>query len=763
MYRIPVINQSTLFEDMNREALVQGKIEILDPVSSNQLTIWSYSDDEYSVMENPVILDIEGRVTQTVFCDRIVYCRVYKYEGLDENRHPIYSFVRDFYAGENENSESRDYVEGIEAMKDLDPAVNSSVNVIGYYNSSDCGLRTYVWDPNSTLDPDGGYVIKSDVSDTGRWLLNFDGEYIPSSYYGVYPGSEANINALASYVGVINGKKTAPGIYFIPGNYTFVTNFATTKKVMVDANTSFACTYFDCDSVDVKGQPTSPIADFIFNSGSQVAHSSWFRTLKIFWYCGADTLIIDNTNNFTNSVIDSEVSISNKTIMGTSRISATYSGSGKLHLTQCKIVGNKIFNTSDKVTFSNMTFRDEWFSQPANIDFVNNVSVRSTSMDIIELSNFSSETAYVNAISANGETRLNMQGRYMSSLTIPASVTEVLNVNCGTLICNIPSANISMTNVKATSANITCNLLTMDDSVVTFANEPNITTVGQFRNSTINGYTWSNAKAYSFTNCTVGINFNMATDNDSSAGSLVFTNCVFDSGKYMNVKHITMRDCVTNNLTMKIYPLKVSGVYYMNAILTGNTFVNTNPIEFTKFADDNCYEVVVNWDIQNNVFSGNSSGIECRYWQNRTGSNWDKVFIAPDDRSVIVYKGNTGACPNESTKGESTPAGMTPYQTIDIGGGINIYLYTRDLGRICPRYGWQESSTTYNKLYNVGTQSPATPMLIDTNDNMNVKVQNGVNYWQIARSYPDRNGDFFTLGVAIWILQLDSHDIIVFV
>ena len=58
MYRIPVINQSTLFEDINRNALVQGKLEILDPVSNNPLTIWSYTDDEYTVMTNPVILEI---------------------------------------------------------------------------------------------------------------------------------------------------------------------------------------------------------------------------------------------------------------------------------------------------------------------------------------------------------------------------------------------------------------------------------------------------------------------------------------------------------------------------------------------------------------------------------------------------------------------------------------------------------------------------------------------------------------------------------
>ena len=133
MYRIPIINQNERFLDINEEPLVSGKLEVLDPVSNNFLTVWTYSDDEYSVAENPVQLDVEGRVINTIFCDRIVYVRVYKYLGLDENRQPMYEFIRDYYAGENENSETREYVIGIEALKDLDPSVNSSVNVLGYY------------------------------------------------------------------------------------------------------------------------------------------------------------------------------------------------------------------------------------------------------------------------------------------------------------------------------------------------------------------------------------------------------------------------------------------------------------------------------------------------------------------------------------------------------------------------------------------------------------------------------------------------------
>ena len=159
MFRTPIINQNERFLDIDEEPLVNGKVEVLDPVSNNPLTIWSYSDDEYTVMVNPVRLDVEGRTPHTVFCDRIAYIRVYKYLGLDEYNQPMFEFVRDYYAGENENTESREYVVGMTAMKNLDPSVNSSVNVLGYYQLGDCGLRTYVWDPNSTLDADNGYVF----------------------------------------------------------------------------------------------------------------------------------------------------------------------------------------------------------------------------------------------------------------------------------------------------------------------------------------------------------------------------------------------------------------------------------------------------------------------------------------------------------------------------------------------------------------------------------------------------------------------------
>ena len=227
----PIINEQDLFLDINLQPLVNGKVEVLDPVSTNPLELWTYSDDEYTVATNPIRLDVEGRAPQTYFSDRLSYVRVYAYNGLDEDRHEIFEFVRDYICGEDEASESRDYVTGMESLRDLDPSVNSSVNVIGYFNAYDCPLRTYVWDPNCNQDVDNGYIVGSNVSDTGRWILLFDGEYLPSSYYGVYPGSEGNLSALASYPDKVGAslKPTAPGIWFVPGSYS--STFTTLKKL----------------------------------------------------------------------------------------------------------------------------------------------------------------------------------------------------------------------------------------------------------------------------------------------------------------------------------------------------------------------------------------------------------------------------------------------------------------------------------------------------------------------------------------------------
>jgi hypothetical protein len=659
MYRIPVINQSTLFEDIDRNALVQGKIEILDPVSNNPLTIWSYSDDEYTVMTNPVILDIEGRVPQTVFCDRIVYCRVYAFKGYDEHNQPIWEFIRDFYAGENENSESREYVVGLEALKDLDPTINSSVNVLGYFNAYDCPMRQYVWDPNCTQDADNGYIVASDVSATGRWILVFSGEYLPSSYYGVYPGKVANINALLSYVEYVGttSTKTAPGVWFVPGNYSVETNLQTTKRVMLDAGTSFSCQYFFCGNLKVIGEPQAAICDFDFYDPEQEAHSSWFRTMAGYLTCGAKKYIFDAKDNFLNHTLqNANYVLQNKIIEGQTRLPVTYNGDNcRITFNNCVINAERIFNSTDRLGFSYTEIHDHWWNNPANIDFYNNVAARSIAINSLVIDNFTNMTAYVNALGADGQQVIDMAGRSIYNLDLPLSVVELRNVHV-TNNANIAAngRNITIRNCQLDNAIITCNQLQVFDSRIYFNMEPSVS-AAWFNDSEIRaGSDFVNKAAqYICEDCTVGINFKRVTDNTSREGYLGFTRCAFENS-VIHSKTLVMKNCDCDGCTIKIYPYKDGDVYRMYCHFEGNRFISGVPIEFTKIDQingsyqDDVYEIVVNWSITNNFFAGNTEGLRCRYWQHRTGSNYGKTFIAWSNDNVIVYKDNTGDCPADN-------------------------------------------------------------------------------------------------------------------
>lgn len=655
MQRIPIINQEELFLDLNQEALVNGKVEILDPISNNPLDVWTYTDAEYTIATNPIRLSIEGRATQTIFSDRLSYIRVYKSLGIDEHNQEIFEFVRDYLAGFDENSESREYIIGMEALKDLDPTINSAVNVIGYYELGDCDTRQYVWDPNSQLDPDGGYVVASNVSSTGRWILQFNGEYLPSSYYGVWPGKTANINALLSYVEIINGKRTAPGVWFVPGDYNVTTNLQTTKRLLLDANTTFACQYFYCGNLRVIGEPQSAICDFDFYDPEQEAHSSWFRTIGGYLTSNAKKYIFDAKDNFVNKTLQGAVTLQNKIIEGQTRLPVTYTGNGKITFNNCVINAERIFNSTDILGFSYTNIHDHWWNSPANIDFYNKVSARTVALNNLIIDNFTNMTAYVNAMGANGEQVIDLAGRSIYNLDLPLSVVELRNVHV-TNNTNIAASgrDITVRSCQFDNASITCRYLTIFDSRIHFNMEPYATAVWCYNSEITSASDFTNkGTQYICEDCKIGVNFKRVTDNTSRDAYLAFVRCSFENNA-IETKTMVMKNCDCDGCTIKIYPYKDGDVYRMFCHFEGNRFISGNPIEFTKIDQingsyqDDVYEIVVSWAIMNNFFAGNTEGLRCRYWQHRTGSNYGKTFIAWSSDNVIVYKDNTGDCPADN-------------------------------------------------------------------------------------------------------------------
>ena len=223
----PIISEKDLFLDNERKIIPHGKIDVYDPISNTYLNVYTYDaqNDAYIPASNPIILNNESRPNATYFVDQMAYCQLYKYLGefmdpMTLQQSTNWEFVRSWYSSANKSDLKNDtVVTGIIDLRDTNPELGN-VTVVGYWNDHDCEARTYVWDENSVQADDGGYIIKNNDVDTGRWILQFDGEYLPSTYYGVYPGKENNINALLNYVSVIGSRNTAPGIYFIPGSYT---------------------------------------------------------------------------------------------------------------------------------------------------------------------------------------------------------------------------------------------------------------------------------------------------------------------------------------------------------------------------------------------------------------------------------------------------------------------------------------------------------------------------------------------------------------
>lgn len=385
MTYIPFISQDDLVLDNQQRKIPGAKIEVLDPISNNPVDIFVYdgSNDNYTITTNPIYLDVYSRPEHTYFAKQLVLCRLYKYRGnfsdpmIDDDTNN-WEFVREWNGCFQENEVKNDtIIYTFSALQDANTDLGS-VTVVGYWNQYDCEARTYVWDGSCVQTPDNGYIVKSNNKDTGRWILKFDGEYLPSTYYGVYPGREANINALLSYVDTVgsalSSRKTAPGVYFTRGTYTHGTSLSTAKKILLDADTQFTALgfLFTVGDIKVVGTPTHYICDFqirpyAYTGSACVAHSSWFRTIDKFLDCGAETLIWDRTDFFTNKQITGSHALYKQDLQIYKTWDYTYQTGAIVNINACNIEANQVFRfTNDYINFYDIKFNLDWFVVPSS-------------------------------------------------------------------------------------------------------------------------------------------------------------------------------------------------------------------------------------------------------------------------------------------------------------------------------------------------------------------------------------------------------------
>lgn len=649
---------------------VEGRLRICEHGTDVLATVYTLEGSDYIEAQNPCLVH-GGYPDASLFAELgILDIHLEKYIGTPGNmsvESPDSDFeqidVFEFGLDYDISQATANIVNTLGDLRNANPELGL-VTVTWYAEPGDCMPRQYIWDAAAQNEEDGGYVVRSDVSDTGRWILVWGDEVLPCTVYGVTPGDEGNMSLLLNYPDVVGSfqLKTAPIVRFPKGTYTSTVLYATNKQVAFDTGARFPSGSFDCPSIVLFGDPNSYIADFTFNTPNVTAHSSWFRTIDGFLSCGADELVVDSTNYFTNTQLKYARTLSNKTLVYPSnkRLPITYVNNGRLVLSHCDIDGVRVFNNTDKITFQYTDFKDDWFDN-SSIDFASNVICRSTSLNTIRLDNFKNTMNYINAMKYNGSTTIDLAGRSLNNWTNDFA-TEVRNAFVENFGISMGSTgDVTLVNVHSGSFGAACRYITIKGgSDIHFSNQPSASAVWAEDSRVGSAYKWSSPTTqFIAENCWIGIVFDYAQNNEVASSWLQFDRCTFQENVSISTKYLTMHNCTTYNNSIKIYPYKSEDKYRMYVDLQDNTFNNSTPIEFTKLKvdrwgqtqeDDDVYDIIVNWTIVGNTFTGNTEGLRCRYWQNRSGSYYGRTFIAWSDENSITYFGNVGKCPRDTAK-----------------------------------------------------------------------------------------------------------------
>ena len=657
---ISFLTQDDLILDNNRQIIPGAKIEVYDPISNNYIDIYTYdgSNEKYTVAPNPVYLNGQSRPEHTYFAKQLVLCRLYKYIGnfsdprVDDDTQN-WLFIREWNGAYTQDTVKNDtIVFGLDGLKSANPSLGS-VNVVGYYNDHDCEGRTYYWDANCTQTPDNGYIVKSNDKDTGRWILKFDGEYLPSTYYGVYPGHEANINALLTYVDAVGTAsiKTAPGVYLVRGNYTASSvALATSKKLLIDNDSSFTRASIS-SSTDIKiigGETNHFITDLY---GVKTAHSSWYKTLQGFLDSGAKELIFDETNNFTQApVMTKNTTLSNAHLVNNTNLYAGWMDFGTYTLTldRCIVDDHLFYPSTSRIYFQNMLVTDRYFIAPT----VQNIDISRIDCDDFnfKLCNFDNAEIYLKWVYQKGYTDIDMEGRMVVSdidfapsltglhnclfktLSLNDSSKSVYLENCQGILRSVNSANLIIYNCRLTlDTNLALaqsGLLNIKDSV--------ITGTGDIQAGADFGLMIEHSMIEPSITCP-----NVTNTNEQPYDVIVKGSTV---GK-LELKKLEM----TNS---KAGSVKIYGALNGTSALIGNVTLENNVIDDFGFFSVTNFESIVNnctfvqTRIINNTFN---NSFTCPFYV--TDSEGKKYeFISSIGAHNWLYRGNHGQCPIDSTQ-----------------------------------------------------------------------------------------------------------------
>ena len=648
----PIINQNDKF-------VAKGKIEVLDPISTNHIDVYTYNatDDSYTVVNNPIYLNGEGRSEHTYFVKQLAYLRLYKYLGnfsdpRTDDESANWQFVRDWFNSiELESSAGSNLdVYGLYGLMDADVSLGT-VDVVGYWTDDDCEKRTYVWDKTCTSQPDAGYVVQSNSTEEGRWILKFDGEYLPSTYYGVYPGHEENVNALLTYPSVVGSNEliTAPGVYFVSGNYNGSSvALVTEKKLLIDNESSFTrSSITSSNEITVIGGVTNHYITDLY--GVKVAHSSWYKTLQGFLDSGAKELIFDQNINVTQApVLTKNTTLHNVHLVNNTDMYAGWMGFNNFMLTldRCTVDDHLFYPSTSRIFFQNMLVTDRYFYAPT----VQNMDISRINCDDFNfnLCNFDNAAVYLKWMYQKGNTDIDMQGRLVSDIDFAPSLIGLHNCRFNTLTLNDSSKSVFLENCQGTIRSVNVKTLTINKCKLTI--DIDITLSGgilDIVDSELSGsgvFSAGNSYALNIerSNVSQNITFPYITNPATQYYDIIINNSNVTGT--IEVKKLTMTNSKAG--TVKIYGSVGSMPEIGNVKLENNVIDDFGFFKVTNFEStvNNC--TFVQTRIVNNTFN---NSFTCPFYVTDSVSN-KYEFISRTGAHDFLYRGNNGQCPIDSTQ-----------------------------------------------------------------------------------------------------------------
>ena len=644
-------------------APLHGRVTFYRHDTDELATIYTLEGQDFVQAANPQILDINGRLDDSVFFDcGIIDVRIEQYTGpegflsVDAPDEYFAAFDIFEYGIKLDDGGTIGHVETIADLREVSPDAKF-VWVNGYYAVGDAPSRLYYWDEASEDIEDGGYVVGSDVEGaTGKWILLWGDEVLPCTVYGVKPGTEANLAAFLDYPALVGSMslKTAPCLRFVRGQYTTAESQYTDRTLCFDTGAQFLnAPQITCPEVRTFGPVSGYIGNFKFASsgvGDAVAHSSWFKDASDFLECRAYHLVIDETNYFTNTSIQGVVEAKDALIEGNSHIAFTYAADSYIKFDNCKFNASAILNAStDYVRFLGCERwpREIWLNYTAasfefGTDASSRTQFRTTDANVLDISDFANPDIFIKSALANGATSIDLRGNTAQGFE-SSDVTEIKN--------GYFSTAVTLHNASVTVSNCSCSINVDTGAYVTLKGGE-IALYGAALLIESDGCDFTAGTAINpkdtqaeFRGGTFTGDIQMSDsdlDNGHDGRSVVFWNCrISDGANPFKLTNLMMHKCVCER-EIKIYPFIRNAVEKVDLSLVDNYFIGNFFLEFcnppTRDVVD-CSNVIIY--IVNNVFGQTDiSGLRAPLYSNLLSQFWSAS-------NVWTYHGNTGNCPKE--------------------------------------------------------------------------------------------------------------------